>query len=218
MRKLDRGPETLGDKLRALRRGQAVTLDMIERMTHIQKRHIEALERGRFDELPEPVYTRNLIRAYARALEADEKYFLELYDEEVRACDLIEPLATPRIRLKKKFLRVWHNSIALGAGIFFFLIIASYIVFQIIQLNKPPVLQLTYPESDISVDNGSIRFEGESEQGAIVEINGETVELNERAQFSEEIPLMAGLNEVEITARNRYSRSRSVLRHVFFEP
>lgn len=218
MRKLDRGPETLGDKLRALRRGQAVSIEMIERMTHIQKRHIEALERGHYDQLPEPVYTRNLIRSYARALEADEQYFLELYDEEVRACDLLQPLATPRIRLKKKFLRVWHNSVAVGAGIAFFVLITSYTFIQIFQLNKPPRLILSYPSSDISVTDAIIVFEGKSEEGATVKINNSTIELDENAEFSHNVQLMDGLNEIIVEARSRYSRSRIEKRTILYDP
>ena len=91
MRKLDRVPQTLGEKLRALRRGQAVSLIMLEETTHIQRRYLEALERGRYDELPEPLYTRNFIKAYARVLGADETYFLELYEQESGRMDLLAP-------------------------------------------------------------------------------------------------------------------------------
>ena len=104
MRKLDRVPQTLAEKLRALRRGQAVSLVMLEETTHIQRRYLEALEKGFYDELPEPLYTRNFIRAYARALGADETYFLELYEEESGRADLLAPHRLPRERVRRAWL------------------------------------------------------------------------------------------------------------------
>src|SRR3989339_301454 len=46
MRKLDQLPQTLGEKLRALRRGQAVSLAMLEETTHIQRKYLGWQIRG----------------------------------------------------------------------------------------------------------------------------------------------------------------------------
>lgn len=62
-----------GDRLRREREMRGITLDEIAESTKISRRHLEALERDRFDNLPGGVFNKGFVRAYARFLGIDEE-------------------------------------------------------------------------------------------------------------------------------------------------
>jgi len=61
-----------GDRLRREREMRGITLDEITESTKISRRHLEALEREHFDQLPGGVFNKGFVRAYARFLGIDE--------------------------------------------------------------------------------------------------------------------------------------------------
>ena len=218
MRKLDEGPQTLGAKLRALRRGQAVSLDMMEEGTHIQRRYLTALERGQYSELPEPLYTRNFIRAYARMLKADEQYFLELYDEECGRCDLVGPLQTPRQRLERVKLYVWNRFAKFALIAVTVLGFLGYLVWQVASVVAPPPIVLITPTEAVMTAQASVRVAGFVDEESTVYVNGDQVVTDENDQFETWIDLEQGLNRISIEAERRYSRRAHEERVVVFEP
>lgn len=219
MRKLDRVPQTLGEKLRALRRGQSVTLDVIERDTHIQRRYLEALERGRYDQLPEPMYTRNFIRAYARALKADEQYFIELYEEECGRCDLLDPMRLPRQRVRKGSMFNLPRVVAAGMVALVMAAVVGYFGWQVTELTRPPEVVLYAPEDGMATETALLPVQGEVMKGEVtLTINNEPVVLNADNTFALTVDLERGLNIIIIEAKRRYSRPAIIYRRVVFEP
>lgn len=218
MRKLDDVPETLGEKLRSLRRTQAVSLLMLEEKTRIQKRYLEALEHGRYDELPEPLYTRNFLRAYARTLGADEQYFLELYEEEVGQTDLLGPHRLPRTRVRRGRFMVFSRITTAVALILPALIIVGYLSWQISVLLRPPEVTVISPVEGAAVQSALLVVEGDvTDDEVTVTINDKTVVIDEDLHFKTEVDLTRGLNVVTVEAKRRYSRPAIIYRRVVFE-
>lgn len=218
MRKLDRVPQTLGEKLRALRRGQAVSLIMLEETTHIQKKYIEALERGRYDELPEPLYTRNFIKAYARVLGADETYFLELYEEESGRMDLLAPHRLPRMRVRRSWL--FSSSAFLKFASFFLIgtVFLGYFLWQIGGVLRPPRIVIESPVDGLTADSALVAVSGTVEDNDItLLVNGEQVVVNADNTFTTTIDLSLGLNVIAIEGTRRYSRKAIEYRRVVFD-
>lgn len=58
----------LGTQLRLKRQEQGLSLDNLAAKTLIQRRLLQAIEEGRVDELPEPIYIQSFIKQYADAL------------------------------------------------------------------------------------------------------------------------------------------------------
>ncbi|TVP56909.1 MAG: helix-turn-helix domain-containing protein [Nodularia sp. (in: Bacteria)] len=58
----------LGDRLWASRQERAASLEEMVVLTKIPRRLLQAIEEGRLDDLPEPVYIQGLIRQFADAL------------------------------------------------------------------------------------------------------------------------------------------------------
>jgi cytoskeleton protein RodZ len=64
----DHAPQRLGDLLRQTRESRGWTIAQVETATRISGRHLEALESANLSVLPAPVFTRGLVRSYAKHL------------------------------------------------------------------------------------------------------------------------------------------------------
>ena len=73
--------DSLGNRFRTARESQGLTLEQMTARTRIQKTHLKALEEDSFERLPERVFTKGFVRAYARSLELDEEDCLRLFAE-----------------------------------------------------------------------------------------------------------------------------------------
>lgn len=60
--------EEIGARLRQCRIEQSISLEEVATQTRIQARLLQAIEDGRLDQLPEPVYIQGFIRRFAEAL------------------------------------------------------------------------------------------------------------------------------------------------------
>ncbi len=72
---------SLGNKFQTARETLGLTLEQMVSRTRILESHLKALEADSFEQLPERVFTKGFIRAYARSLELDEKECLRLFEE-----------------------------------------------------------------------------------------------------------------------------------------
>ena len=70
----------LGETLKQAREAQGITLEDVERDTHIQRQYLEALENDDFKVFASPVMARGMIRNYAKYLNLDPIEALTLYD------------------------------------------------------------------------------------------------------------------------------------------
>jgi cytoskeletal protein RodZ len=66
----------IGQTLRARRELLSLTLDEIERYTHVRKHNLQFIEDGAFHELHSPVQARGMLNAYARFLDLDAEALL----------------------------------------------------------------------------------------------------------------------------------------------
>lgn len=77
------GPERVGEVLRAARERIALSLPEIANRTRVPLRHLEAIEANDYSGLPSPTYASGFVKAYARAVGADEVALARQAREEV---------------------------------------------------------------------------------------------------------------------------------------
>lgn len=75
----------LGEELKRRREEMGLSLAQISESTRIGTRFLRAIESNDFSTLPEGIYTRSFIRAYAKHVHMDEERALELYQEQTGA-------------------------------------------------------------------------------------------------------------------------------------
>ncbi|MBU0531536.1 MAG: helix-turn-helix domain-containing protein [Candidatus Uhrbacteria bacterium] len=210
--------ETIGAKLHAMRRRLAVSLDQAAERTHIQRKYLAALEADDYNTLPEPLYTRNFIRTYAKLLGADVDYFLRRYDEECGTCDVVvDPMRLPRQKVAwAKFLvahRIFKVTIIAVVG----LAIVGYLGWQIRSIMAPPDISIYEPIDGLATNEARVKVSGQAEEQVELWINGVQVILDVDGNFSTVVDLERGLNIIKIEASKRYSKTAELYRTVVFE-
>lgn len=114
----------LGAQLRKAREDRGISLVEAEQATRIRRVFLQAIEEGRFGDLPGQVYGRGFIRNYARYLGLDPEALLQEYGR-LAARDLVyepnmldEPLAPLSHRLFRRLLVVLLLA-AVGVGLWY---------------------------------------------------------------------------------------------------
>jgi cytoskeletal protein RodZ len=68
-----------GEDLRRERESRGIALETITDSTKISGRHLSALEREQFEQLPGGVFNKGIVRGYARVVGLDEEAWVERY-------------------------------------------------------------------------------------------------------------------------------------------
>lgn len=77
--------------LRAAREQQGLSLEDVAARTRVRPAFLQALEEGRYDKLPGPVYTRGFLKLYARAVGLDPATVVEAWERQTK------PWAVPKV-------------------------------------------------------------------------------------------------------------------------
>jgi hypothetical protein len=77
--------ESIGRILHETRERLGLTLEEVERGTHIRTHHLEAMERGEFDALPSPVQARGFLHNYSEFLGLDADQILLQFAERLQS-------------------------------------------------------------------------------------------------------------------------------------
>ena len=75
--------ETIGEILKNAREKKGLTIETLEKNTHIVSRYIEALENNEFDKLPGEIYVKGFIKNLSDKLSLDSKLLLERYNLQI---------------------------------------------------------------------------------------------------------------------------------------
>ena len=73
-----------GQELRREREGRGVTIDAVCAVTKVSYRHVEALEEGRYAELPGGVFRKGIVRSYISAVGLEEEPWLRRFEATLR--------------------------------------------------------------------------------------------------------------------------------------
>ncbi|MDF1566279.1 MAG: hypothetical protein P1V51_24820 [Deltaproteobacteria bacterium] len=72
--------------------------------------------------------------------------------------------------------------------------------FSILKDNKPPKVTISSPGDGLTVDTAKVTVKGQTEAGAKVKINGRELSVQDNGQFSTDVNLTPGLNQIVIEA------------------
>lgn len=75
--------DEVGKKLRSARIEKGYTLDDLQQITKIQKRYLNAIENGDYDQLPGDFYVRAFIKQYAETVGLNGQELLEEYQDDI---------------------------------------------------------------------------------------------------------------------------------------
>jgi len=216
IRKLQEGV-TLGEKLREMRQAAHLTLSELAALTKIQKRFLEAFEKGNYESLPAPLYARQYLKTSVQTLGGDVSYYLELFEKEHGTCDCIAHARLPRQRTRAKQLRLTGKAARTGIIFVVVALVCVYLGSQIFTLLQPPALSINEPLDGMTTVSPTITVSGQTQEGATIFVNDQEVVLEQEGVFHAEIILERGVNIIEFRATKRYSRPATEYRRVIFE-
>ncbi len=159
----------IGRELRSQREALSLTLDEIERHTHVRKHYLQRLEEGEFDRLPSSVQARGMLNNYAHFLDLDVDAILLKFadglqaqhlERQVEVTELAQegpfqskvkfPLKLPFLAVIRRYLT---TDLLVGGGLILFLIIfAIWGTSRIVSLRTGTTPQPSAPSiSDILI-------------------------------------------------------------------
>ncbi|MBI4591944.1 helix-turn-helix domain-containing protein [Candidatus Uhrbacteria bacterium] len=206
--------ESLGKKLKSIRAAAGLTLSELSAATKIRKRFLQAFETGDYAKLPDPIYARNFLKIYVRALGGDIEYFLTQFETECGTCDFTKNSRLPRARARafqflvaSRFVQVFTLSLV---G----LAIVGYLGVQVRAIISPPELVVFEPNDGTKTDEALISVTGQAQEGSRVQVNGVDVLLSKDGSFEADVALERGLNVIAIESTKRYSKPATEYRRV----
>ncbi|GAB7388319.1 helix-turn-helix domain-containing protein [Bacillaceae bacterium] len=153
----------LGQVLRKAREEKGLTLEDIEEMTKIQRRYLEAIEKGNFDVLPGYFYARAFIKSYAEAVGLNpEQLFADHRDSIPSPPALEEPAPLRRKRRGADAPVITGKWLSTTLLVSFIFLIGFLIYMAIVNMNSNQALQseTAPPEQQPSPISGNPEIPG----------------------------------------------------------
>jgi len=206
---------TLGARLQTLREVEKLTQEDVARASRVRVEYVRALEEGRFDDLPAPVYVRGFLRMIARVLRTHEKQLITLYDREVGITQNVHkknhtqqqatgPLAQ-KIYLYRSFLTPRHvvsvvaGVFVLGGVFYLYTVLHSFV--------SAPFVVVAAPQDGATVQSADIVVQGTTDPAAVLTVNGEEVVVGQDGHFETHVFVQEGVNEITLVATNRFDKT-----------
>jgi len=219
-KKIIRQRKTIGQILKKCRLDKGITLDKAEEETQIRIKHLEALEADNYDDFAAEVYGVGFLKKYATYLGLDNQKILDHYKKEREIIENIKknkffnkhgkksPFSNRDVKnYENKFLLNLNPQIMISIVVGFFVVcLLGYIGFQVKSFAAAPELDINNPTNEIVVSLDHIVVEGKTDVDASLSINSQPVPIETNGSFKQEIKLSAGLNVIEITAKNKVDK------------
>ncbi len=138
----------LGSTLSLKRQEKQLSLAQVETQTRIRSRFLRAIEAGKLDELPEPVYIQSFIQKYAEVLGLDGKDFASSFPVSDRKLSpQPETISLPPAQLKTPHLYVLYVLMIVGTVTALSQILSRSEPLSNSQLQKQPTISAVKPTS-----------------------------------------------------------------------
>lgn len=208
---------TIGEALRAAREERNESIEDVERLTHVGKKYIAALEANDLKKLPEPVYAKKFVRALAAHFGIDQDAAAENLLKEM-AVSVGAPVADRPVNFvegRSLVVTPARFKTVLVAGVF--LAIVGYFAWSVNSILKPPSLTLYSPHDSQVFPTSRVVLEGLTEPEVDLEINGEAVPIEQDGAFKDILNLPPGVSNLRLTAKKKHSRENQVFLKVVVE-
>ena len=206
---LGRNGLRLGELLQKRRKELKLSLDEIERDTHIRRKYLKLIEAGDYSALPNDVYSRGYVKNYSEHLGFDTKEILRLYSQErhqyTESSGNTKPPARTLKPIDSQTYTITPRSILVILTSLFVLIMVGYVGWQLSQLSTPPIISLTNQEKS-TVNSSFVIISGEVDGGSDMFINDSPILTTPDGSFSERVTLVEGSNQIKITAKNKFGK------------
>ncbi len=209
---------SLASILRVARHRAGLTLEEAETQTRIRHKYLTALESSQYQLLPADAYNVGFVRGYAEFLKLNPEKIVNLYREERSATRIG---ADADVKFSPQKVGDWQFLITpkvLGTVVTILLFggVIAYILGQLNHFKRPPDLTITSIPAEFASDKDKVQIAGNTSGGASVLINSEQIVVSPSGQFSQDVQLTPGVNEIHIQSRGHAGTQTERLVRILF--
>lgn len=208
---------SIGEALRLAREERGESVEDIERLTHVGKKFVHALEANDLGKLPEPVYAKKFVKALAKHYGIDPDAAADALIKEMAVATETPVSGRPVNFVEGRSLvasPILLRSVALGV---LFLGIIGYFAYSVHAILKPPAVTLYSPHDDQVFADNRVVIEGLTEPEVDLSVNSEPVLIEADGSFKDMLNLPPGVSHLRVIAKKRHSREREILLKVVVE-
>lgn len=212
----------VGDLLKE-RLAKKLTVDDVAKATKLKAEYIREIESSNYDIGVSAIYLKGFIRRYASFLKLDMNVVEALYRRETgkeeKSADKIEnkPVLGSRYLISPKLFYVFGSLVVL---VLFIVFVSHQLLFLLsspsLSLSSPVELDLQRKIGDqeivdeVTATGSKIIVRGESQEGALIFINDTEVPVGEDNDFSQDVAITDGANQLIIKAENGFDRETTI--------
>lgn len=202
--------QILGETLSQKRKSKGISIAKAARDLLIKKEQLQALEDGKWEDLPQPPFVRGFIKNYGQYLNLDTERLLALYRREYDESKYPQS----QHKLEKQRFLLTPQRVVTAASIFISFLFILYLIAQYLSISASPKLEIFAPPADSTTTTQVIRIDGKTEKGSTVSVNGEFAPVDTQGNFVYQYTLEEGQNVIEIIAAKRLSPKTKITRVV----
>lgn len=201
--------ETLSEYLTEIREQLHLSLAEVTERTGIQSKFLEMLEQNRLHQLPADVYVFGFLRQLGSLYLIDPNTLIEQYKKE---CGIQKQLSQQPLfessKAKKVLgkLVVTPKILSLSLGALFVVVTLGYIIWQVGSINRAPSLDIISPQDRQLITDSVIAVSGRTDTGANLSINNKNVFVDSQGNFSTQIGINNGPQQLEFVAANKFNK------------
>ncbi len=190
-----------------------MSLESVERATHIRTKYLELIEDGNYAELEDNVYSKGYVKNYADHLGFDTAAILRLYSQQRSQYEASHKITASKRRAALKpidhqtFTLTPKTLLVIMATVFV-LVIVGYVAWQFSKLSAPPIINLSNQQRS-DVTTSYVIVSGEVDSGSDVFINDSPILTTPEGSFSDKVLLSNGINQIKVSARNKFGKESS---------
>jgi cytoskeletal protein RodZ len=194
----------LSDILREKRVEQGKTIATIAKEIKIRTEFLEAIEDGRYKDLPSDSHAAGFVKNYAEHLGFPESKTLALFrrDYKTGRIDVV-----PNYR-KKKYTRTKSLFMSMKGGLFLAvgIVILVYLGFQFLSVFKGPTLTVQTPKNNSIINENMFEVSGTTDPYATLLINDEPTYVGLDGAFRKTLYGFEGKQVVRVVVKNKFGK------------
>ncbi len=199
--------ETLSEYLCEVRRGLGLSIDVAVDRTGVCLKYLEALETGKYQQLPPDVYVAGFLKQIAQVYKLDADLLITQYKKERGIVQqAVNPTPAPKSKLQQYLanLSVTPKLLSVILGAVFIVGTVSYLAWQVSSISKAPSLTIDTPTENTKVLGAVVTVSGATEPGTSLHINSQNVLVQNDGKFQTTVSLTNGQTELRVEAKNKF--------------
>ncbi|MEX2361915.1 MAG: helix-turn-helix domain-containing protein [Patescibacteria group bacterium] len=212
---------SLGAILKTARTKANFTIEQAEEQTKVSAKYLLALEGGRYDQMPAEAYNIGYVRCYAEFLKLNPERVVQLYrlERSERSMSLVGSNTT---QLRPRRVGDWNflvtpKLLSIVGMLAIFGGISGYIIFQVRKFAEPPMLEITNVPTEFTSNKDTVVLAGRTSEGAVVSMNSESIFVSAAGDFSQDVQLSPGINQIVVQSTNRADKESRLTVKVLYK-